>query len=410
MIVEIAIILLSALIASFLFKRIHLPGLLGMICVGVILGPSVFDFIGKDTSVFLKEFKTVALIVILIRAGLGINRETLHKIGGPAIKMSVIPAILEGTIATVAIHFILDLTIVESGMLGFILAAVSPAVVIPTMLDFKEKGLGKNKEIPTLILAGASVDDVFAITIFSIFVGLASGNSANWLYLILGVPGGIISALLLGLFIGIFLVWLFKKYHMRDTLKMILFVVAAIILYYFAEIPQIKNLIPIASLLGIMTIGFVILEKYDVLANRLAQKFNQFWVIMEIILFVYIGSQVQLQELSSQIIGVGLLIIFIGLSARSIGVLISLAKSNLNTKEKLFCVLAYLPKATVQAAIGAVPLTMIMADKMPGITEETGRTILAIAVLSIVVTAPIGAIGTKIGGPKLLKSSNSNKN
>ncbi len=402
MLTDLALIILSALLLNFVFSKVGLPGILGMIATGIIIGPSILNLLDTQIIALLSEFKTVALIVILIRAGLGINRDTLYKIGGPAIRMSFIPGIIEGATVTLVSHFLLEFSIIEAGMLGFIFAAVSPAVVVPSMLELKEKDYGKKKEIPTLILAGASVDDVFAITIFGVFVGLAGGTAINIPYLLVSVPAGIILGVLIGVSIGFLLVWFFKRVHIRDTKKVIIFMIIAVLFYEFTELDAIKDYIHLAGLLGIMAIGFILLEKYPKLANRLAIKFNKVWVLAEILLFVYIGTEVQIQELNRQILWIGLLILFIGLALRSLGVWISLIRSKLNLKEKTFCMIAYLPKATVQAAIGAVPLTLIQTGKITGIPLETGQTILALAVLSIVVSAPIGAIGIKLLGPKLL--------
>lgn len=401
--VEVAFILLLALIGSYIFTKLGLPNILGMIAAGLILGPSGFDLISPEIKSILKEFKTVALIVILIRAGLGISKQTLNRIGGPAIRMSFIPCIIEGLTITAIAYWVMDLPFYAAGMLGFIIAAVSPAVVVPTMLMLKEKGFGKKNEVPTLVLAGASLDDVFAITIFSLFAGLAAGTSTNWTYVLLGVPAGIVLGAAIGAVLGLAFTWFFKKYHFRDTMKVILFMIVAVIFYDVAENPSIKQYIPIAALLGIMAIGFVLLEKYDVLANRMAMKFNKIWVFAEILLFVYIGTEVRLSEVDNSLIGIGLITLIIGLIARSIGVWLSLIKSPLNNKEKVFCMIAYFPKATVQAAMGAVPLSMIISGKITSLSEETGQIILTLAVLSIVFTAPLGAIGIKIGGPKLLE-------
>jgi len=401
--VEVALIILFALIGSYLFDKVGLPNILGMIAAGIILGPSALDVISPEIKELLTEFKTVALIVILIRAGLGISKKTLNRIGGPAIRMSFIPCIIEGAVVTAIGYWMLELPFYAAGMLGFIIAAVSPAVVVPTMLMLKDQGFGKKNEVPTLVLAGASLDDVFAITIFSVFAGLAAGSSANWTYLIIGVPAGIVLGAALGALLGLVFVWFFKKYHMRDTMKVILFLIVAVTFYEFAEHPNVKQYIPIAALLGIMSIGFVLLEQYDVLANRMAIKFNKIWVFAEILLFVYIGTEVKLSEVDLTLVGIGLLTLSIGLLARSLGVWISLLKSSLNRKEKIFCMIAYFPKATVQAAMGAVPLTMIADGKITSMTTDTGQLILTIAVLSIVFTAPLGAIGIKIGGPKLLE-------
>lgn len=399
---DIAVIIAVALVGNLVFSKLGLPGILGMIAAGVALGPSGLDLIDPEVLDLLEEFKTVALIVILIRAGLAISKETLNRIGGPAIRMGFIPAVIEGVLVIAASYYLLDLSFFEAGMLGFILAAVSPAVVVPQMLELKEGGFGKKKEVPTIILAGASLDNVFAITIFGVFAGLAAGGSVDLGYLVIGVPAGIVVGGAIGAGIGFAFVWFFRRYHLRDTKKVILFMIVAVIFYDVCEMQEVKAVIPIAALLGVMAIGFVILEKYDILANRLALKFQKIWVLAEVLLFVYIGAEVRIGDLTGSLVGIGLLILAVGLAGRSIGVWLSLLGSDLNSKERLFCVIAYWSKATVQAAMGAVPLAMVMEGRMTSTTVETGQAILAIAVLSIVVTAPLGAIGTKRGGPRLL--------
>ncbi len=405
MLLNIALIISLALVLYYLFSLIKLPGILGLIVAGVLVGPDVLNVVDPEVSVMLKELKTAALIVILIRAGLGINRETLHKVGKPAVNMSFIPGVFEGSIIMLAAHYLFGFTWIEGGMLGFVIAAVSPAVVVPAMLDLKDKGYGKKKEVPILVLAGASVDDVFAITIFSVFTGLAAGSAINVGHILWSVPTGILLGALLGALLGLGLVSFFKKFHIRDTKKVIIFMIVAVVYYELTELESLKNIIPLAGLLGIMAIGFIILEKYSKLAKRLSSKFNKVWVLSEILLFVYIGTEVQINQLDASLVSSGLLILLIGLTARSIGVWMSLLSSDLNTKEKLFCVIAYWPKATVQAAIGAVPLTLIEAGKLGSTSIETGQVILAIAVLSIVITAPLGAIGIKAFGPKLLSKN-----
>jgi NhaP-type Na+/H+ or K+/H+ antiporter len=400
--IDVAFIILFALIGNYLFNKAGLPGLLGMMVTGMMLGPSGFDVINPEIHALLKEFKTVALIVILIRAGLGISKETLNRIGGPAIRMSFIPGIVEGAAIMALSYWLLDLSVFEAGMLGFIIAAVSPAVVVPAMLHLKDIGFGMKKGVPTLVLAGASLDDVFAITIFGVFAGLAAGDATNWTYVFLGVPAGILLGAFIGVAIGFAFTWFFKKYHLRDTMKVIIFLIISVIFYEVVEFPQVKSIVPIAALLGIMAIGFVLLEKYDILANRMALKFNKIWVFSEILLFVYIGSEVRLTDVNTSLIGAGILIIAIGLIARSLGVYLSLVRSHLNAKEKLFCVIAYWPKATVQAAMGAVPLTMIANGQITNMSVERGQLILTMAVLSIITTAPLGAIGIKVMGPRLL--------
>lgn len=401
---DVALIILFALVGNFLFNKLGLPGILGMIATGLILGPSGFDIIHKAALEGLKEFKTIALIIILIRAGLGISKKTLNRIGGPAIKMGVIPCLIEGGAITLLAWQAFEFQFYEAGMLGFIIAAVSPAVVVPAMLELKNGGFGKKKEVPTIVLAGASLDDVIAITLFGVFAGLATGQEANWLSLFIGVPAGVVLGALGGAILGYLLVWFFKKFHMRDTLKVILFIAIAILFYDLSELPVVRNTLPIAALLGIMAIGFVILERHDKLAGRMAAKFGKIWVFAEILLFVYIGTEVRIAEIALSSVGTGLAVLSVGLIARSAGVFISLIGSQLDFKEKLFCMMAYWPKATVQAAIGAVPLTLLLSGEMAGTSEETAQLILAIAVLSIVITAPLGAICIKIFGGKLLVS------
>lgn len=401
---DVALIVLFALTGNFLFNKLGLPGILGMIATGLILGPSGFDIINDGTLEGLKEFKTVALIIILIRAGLGISKKTLNRIGGPAIKMGTIPCLIEGGAITLLAWQVFGFQFYEAGMLGFIIAAVSPAVVVPAMLELKNGGFGKKKEVPTLVLAGASLDDVIAITLFGVFAGIGTGQEASWLSVLIGVPAGISLGALGGALLGYLFVWFFKKFHLRDTLKVIIFIAIAILFYDFSELPAVKNTLPIAALLGIMAIGFVILERHDQLAGRMAAKFGKIWVFAEILLFVYIGTEVRIAEIALSSIGTGLAILCVGLIARSAGVCISLIGSQLNFKEKIFCVIAYWPKATVQAAIGAVPLTMVLSGEIAGTSEETAQLILAIAVLSIAITAPLGAICIKLFGKKLLVS------
>lgn len=390
MAISLAAIIILGLSFNKAFEKIRLPGLLGMLILGILLGPFGFNVISNEILNISSDLRKIALIVILLRAGLGISKETLNKVGKPAIKMSFIPGLFEGfTIMFVANHFI-GLSIIEAGILGFIIAAVSPAVVVPQMLNFIDRKKGEAKGIPTLILAGASIDDVIAITLFSTFLGLYGGSKINIAKQIFNIPLSIILGIVLGGIIGLVMIRLFKHYHIRDTKKVLIILGTAI--FFTGLEDALKDILPIASLLGIMTIGFVILEKYSTVANRLASKLNKIWVFAELLLFVLVGAQVNIHvAIDSGLIG--LLIIFLGLISRSLGVLVSLIRTNLNFKERLFCVISYVPKATVQAAIGAVPLAS-------GV--ESGELILAMAVLSIIITAPLGAIGIKLAGEKWL--------
>jgi solute carrier family 9B (sodium/hydrogen exchanger), member 1/2 len=391
---SLAIIIILGLLFNTLFAKIKLPGLLGMLILGAIIGPYGFNLLQPEIMNISADFRKIALIVILLRAGIGISREDLKRVGAPAIRMSCIPGIVEGfSIAFAATRF-LDFSFIQGGMLGFIIAAVSPAVVVPQMLNFMEKGIGTNKGIPTLILAGASIDDVFAITIFSTFLGLYSGNHVNIGVKLLGIPVSIILGIAAGVVIGFILVHIFNKYHIRDT-KKVLFILGASILLTTLE-QLVKSKIEIASLLGVMTIGFIILEKMPQVGKRLALKFNKIWVFAEILLFVLVGAQVNV-NVALNAGAAGIVVILIGLIGRSIGVIISLLETDLNWKERLFCVIAYIPKATVQAAMGAIPLSLGVAS---------GEVILAVAVLSILITAPIGAIAISLSAPSLLEVNN----
>ncbi len=403
MLFSFAFFILIAIGLSKLFQKLRLPGLLGMILTGIILGEYSKNYIVNILKLdFLEPFfisdkilsissdlRLCALIVILIRAGLGIDRVSLKKIGNVALKMACIPCLFEGFTIMIITHLLLGFPLQICGTLGFIIAAVSPAVVVPEMLSLKEKNLGKEKEIPTLILAGASIDDIFAITLFSSFLSLSLGKNVNIYKEFLKIPLSIVIGIVLGGVIGIILVKFFKKYHIRDTRKAIIFLMVGITFHQLESL----NIFPIASLLGIMTMGFIILEKYPILAKRLSTKFNKIWVFSEIILFVLIGAAVNIKVIFSSS-SVGVIIVLIGLVGRMLGVGVSLFGSNLNKKERLFCGLSYIPKATVQAAISGIPLAM-------GVPH--GEILLAIGVLSIIISVPMGVIGIRMGQTRLLK-------
>lgn len=389
---SIAIIILLAIIFNFIFEKIKLPGLLGMLILGIIIGPYGLNLINGDLLKISPDLRKIALIIILLRAGLGIKKSDLKEIGRPAIKMSCIPGILEGfTIAFISTK-LLGFTFIQGGILGFIIAAVSPAVVVPQMINLIDNKIGTNKSIPTLILAGASIDDVFAITILTSFLALYAGKSTNIASQLLQIPVSIILGIGLGLILGFAIIYLFKKYSIND-IKRILIVLAFSILLTTIE-TVFKDKVLIASLLGVMTIGFTLTEKLPKVATPLSHGLNKLWVFAEILLFVLVGAQVNISVAFSSG-AIGIIIIFIGLIGRSIGVVISLIGTNLNIKEILFCVISYTPKATVQAAMGALPLSLGVAS---------GDLILTISVLSIIVTAPLGAIGIKVLSKSLLEA------
>jgi len=388
---SIALIILLGLLAKTIFEKFKLPGLLGMLFLGVTVGPYGFNILDDTLLLISSDLRKLALIIILLRAGLGISRGNLNKVGKTAIKMSFIPGIIEGITIMLTSTLLFDLSIIEGGILGFIVAAVSPAVVVPSMLDYIDQKIGTEKSIPTLILASASVDDVFAITIYTAFLGLYLGSTGNIGVQLLNIPISIVLGIGVGIILGLILVEYFKRRHIRDTKKVLIILGIAILFTSLEEV--LFDIVPIASLLGVMTIGFIILEKREIVAKRLALKFNKIWVLAEILLFVLIGSQVNIQVAFESGLK-GLLLIIIGLSARTLGVFIALLGSQLNKKERLFCAIAYIPKATVQAAIGAVPLSLGVAS---------GELILAIAVLAIIITAPLGLIGIRVGSKYLLE-------
>ena len=388
MVLSLAIIITLGLIFNKLFKAIKLPGLLGMLILGIVVGPNMLNLISKDILTISPDLRKIALIVILLRAGLGINRSTLKRVGKTALKMSFLPCVIEGFAIAFVSKYILNISFIEAGMLGFIIAAVSPAVVVPQMLELINKGKGKENGVPTIILAASSIDDVFAITIFSTFLGLYGGSNISISGKLLSIPISILLGGGIGILIALLLIWIFKKFHLRDTEKTLIILASGMLLTSLEDI--LKNIVPVASLLGVMVVGFVLLDKYPKVANRISEKFNKVWVFAEILLFVLVGAQVDVKVIVHSGL-LGLLVLFIGLVARSIGVYISLMGSNLNLKEKIFCIISFMPKATVQAAMGAVPLASGVAS---------GNLILAIAVLSIIVTAPLGAVGIKYFGDK----------
>ncbi|HDK7178436.1 TPA: cation:proton antiporter [Clostridium botulinum] len=390
---SLAIIILLGLIANKLFEKLKLPGLLGMLILGILIGPHGLNWLSKDILNASSDLRKIALIVILLRAGLGLNKDELKLVGKTALKLSCVPGIIEGFFITIASIKLLGFSFIQGGLLGFIIAAVSPAVVVPQMLSLMDKGLGKAKGIPTLILAGASIDDVFAITIFSTFLGLYSGKNINIGMQILKIPISIILGTLIGVLSAIIIIKIFKKYAIDNTKKILIILSISIILTLIEAL--LKGKLEIASLLGVMALGFVISDKIPSIGDKVSKGLNEIWVFAQILLFVLVGAEVNM-VIAFKSGFLGIIIIALGLIGRSIGVLISLKGSNLNKEEKLFCIIAYIPKATVQAAMGAVPL-------VNGV--EAGDIILAIAVLSILTTAPLGAIAINLSGPKLLESN-----
>lgn len=393
MLFSLALILIIGFSLSGILNRLKIPGLLGMILTGILLGPYVLNLISPDILHISTDLRQIALIVILTRAGLSIDINDLKKVGRPAILMCFVPATFEIVATLFLAPLLLHVSYIEAAIMGTVLAAVSPAVIVPRMLHLMESGYGKNKSIPQLIMAGASVDDIYVIVLFTSFLGMYKGDGFTASTL-LTVPLSIITGLLLGVVSGIILVKLFKRIHIRDTIKVLILLSIA---FLFVSLESFaKPYFPISGLLAVMALGGTILKTYEILAKRLMGKFSKIWVGAEILLFVLVGAAVDISYLGNA--GFNSVLLILGaLLLRVIGVNVSLLKTKLNTKERLFCSIAYLPKATVQAAVGAIPLSAGVA---------AGNTILTVAVLAIMITAPLGAIGVDNSYKKLLTKTN----
>ena len=379
MLTSIAIILLLGLLVGWLFAKIKLPSLLGMIIVGIVLSPHCFNLVDESILAISADLRQIALVIILTRAGLSLNLADLKKVGRPAILMCFVPACVEMLGTIIFAPLLLGVSVLEAAIMGSVMAAVSPAVIVPRMIKLMDEGYGTGKGIPQMILAGASVDDVFVIVAFTALTTLASTGELS-LASFLQIPISIFLGILLGCIVGITLVWFFKKNHMRDSIKVIIILSISFLLLELQN--KLEGIVPISGLLAIMSMGIVINQKYNVLAKRLSVKYNKLWLGAEIFLFVLVGIAVDLRYAVAAGAVVVLLVI-LALMFRMSGVAMSLMKTDLNKKERVFCAIAYTPKATVQAAIGTIPLSMGLA---------CGEIVLTVAVLAILVTAPFGAI------------------
>ncbi|MBW2107797.1 MAG: cation:proton antiporter [Deltaproteobacteria bacterium] len=387
---SIALIIILGLSADYCFRRAKLPGLVGMLIMGMLVGPYMLDLMSPEMMNVSGDFRKIALVVILLRAGFELRRDTLNRVGRAALIMSCVPAVFEMVgILLVAPHW-LHITRLEALILGAILSAVSPAVVVPLMIGFMDRGRGAKKGIPTLVLGASSVDDVFVIVLFTVFLGMYGAQETHLLAKLAEIPVSIVLGIVVGLIPGYVLYRLFQRYDWRPP-KRTLFVLGVAILLTWLE-KTCEPWVPVASLLGVMAIGFVILEKSEPVAHIISQKLKKLWVFAELLLFVLVGAQVNVHVAWKAGLA-GTMVILVGLVFRSVGTYLSLLGTGFDWREKLFCVVAYVPKATVQAAIGAVPLAAGVAS---------GEVILAVAVLSILLTAPLGAIGIMALGERIL--------
>ena len=390
MLFSLTLIFLSGIILGSIFNRLKLPQLIGMLLTGIILGPFLLNLLDPKILSISADLRQIALIIILTRAGLNLDINDLKKVGRPAILMCFLPATFEILSMIILAPKFLGLGLLDSAILGTVIAAVSPAVIVPKMLKLMEEGYGTDRSIPQMIMAGASVDDVFVIVLFTSFIRLASNGTFSMLNLI-KIPTSIFFGISVGFLCAIFLIYLFKKIHIRDSLKVIIILNISFLLVTFEH--SLTGIIGFSGLLAIMSMGTGIQGKNSILSKRLSVKYSKLWIAAEVMLFVLVGATVNIKYALGASIPAILLIITV-LIFRMIGVFLCLVGTSLSYRERLFCMIAYCPKATVQAAIGSIPLSMGLSS---------GNIILTVAVLSILITAPLGAFAIDISYKKLLK-------
>lgn len=392
MLLSIALILLVGMSMGWICRKIKLPDLLGMLITGIVLGPYVLNVLDIKLLGISADLRKIALIIILTRAGLGLDLTSLKKIGRPAVLMCFVPATFELAGMLLLAPRLMGMSLLEAAVMGAVLAAVSPAVVVPRMVKLMEEGYGVKEGIPQLILAGASVDDVYVIVLFSTFSGMMQGEGASVIRFV-NIPVSIILGMIIGLTIGVLLAFYFQKVHIRDTAKVL--IILGISFLLAAAEDSLTTPVTFSALIAIMFIGVGLQRKREAVAKRLAVKYGKLWVAAEVFLFVLVGATVNIGYLGR--VGVRALLMIAGaLLFRMAGVWVCLLGTGLKTGEKAFTMLAYTPKATVQAAIGGIPLALGFA---------CGDTVLTVAVLAIVLTAPLGAFAIDLSYRKLLTKS-----
>lgn len=352
MLFSLALMILCGLVLSGIMQKLKMPGLIGMLLTGIVLGPYVLNLISPEILNVSADLREIALIVILTRAGLALDINDLKKVGRPAILMCFIPATFEIAATTIFAPMLFPITYLEAAIMGSVLGAVSPAIVVPNMLKLMENGYGKSMSIPQLIMAGASVDDIYVIVLFTSFMGMYGGGSFD-IGNLFKIPVSIVVGLLTGIILGLVIIKVFRKIHIRDTVKILIILSISFLLVTLEN--AIKAFIPMSGLLAVMALGGTILKGYDVLAKRLSDRFSKIWVMAELMLFILVGATVDISYAAKAGVA-AVALIFIALAIRILGVFVCLFKTKLNIKEKLFCAISYLPKATVQAAIGVLPL------------------------------------------------------
>lgn len=389
MLLSIALILLVGMSMGWLCSKCKLPALTGMILTGILLGPQLLNLIDDSILTISSELRKIALIIILTRAGLTLKIDDLKKVGRPAVLMCFVPATFEIVGMVLLAPLLVGVSRLDAAIMGAVVGAVSPAVIVPKMIRVMEEGYGTEKSIPQLILAGASVDDVFVIVMFTAFTSLAQGDEVSVMSFV-NIPVSIVLGIGIGLAIGITLAVFFRKVHVRDTIKVLIYLSISFILVTIED--KISIPITFSALIAIMFIGVGLQRQRPEVAARLSLKFNKLWVGAEVMLFVLVGAIVDLSYVQSA--GIKAVLLILGaLAFRTTGVLVCLIGTKLNARERLFCVFSYLPKATVQAAIGGIPLALGLG---------CGNIVLAVAILAILITAPLGAFAIELSYRKLL--------
>lgn len=387
MLLSLALIFIIGIFMADIFSRLKLPRIIGMLLTGIIIGSYVLDLLDPLILGISSELRQIALIIILIKAGLSLNLSDLKKVGRPAVMMSFVPACFEIIGYIIFAPLLLKLTIVESAVMGAVLSAVSPAVVVPRMVSLIEEKIGTEKSIPQMILAGASCDDVFVIVLFSTFVTMAQGGTVH-ISDFLDIPVSIVSGVLIGTVAGLILN-IVLKFQKDSIIKTIIMLSVAFLL--MATEVFLKKYITVSGLLAVVAMSCV--AKIKGHSGELSGKFGKLWIPAEVMLFVLVGTAVDIRYTLTAGIN-AVIMIFTALMFRAVGVLICTAGTKLNAKERLFCVIAYLPKATVQAGIGSVPLSLGL---------PCGKIVLSVAVMAIIITAPLGAVGIDVTSRRFLE-------
>lgn len=389
MLTSLALIFLVGMSLGWLVTRLRLPSLLGMLLTGILLGPYVLNLLDDSILGISADLRQLALIIILTRAGLSLNIEDLKKVGRPAVLLCFVPACFEMVGMIVLAPRLLGLSVLEAAILGAVIAAVSPAVIVPKMLRLMELGYGARNSIPQMLLAGASVDDVFVIVMFTAFTGLAQGGTVSPATFV-QIPVSIVTGIAVGLAAGIAFGAVYRRIHVRDSVKVV--VLLSLSFLFVALENAVKGIVPFSGLLAVMSCGIAINRRRPELASRLSGKYNRLWVAAEVLLFVLVGATVDISYAAAA--GAAAVLAVLGaLVFRMVGVFVCVLGTKLSRKERLFCMLAYTPKATVQAAIGSVPLSLGLG---------CGQIVLTVAVVAILLTAPLGAFAIDLTYRRLL--------